>query len=49
MAKPIAGVEEIGYTDEGSSAVEINLITNMALISPSNNEPVSPIKILAGE
>ena len=34
--------------DEGSAAIEINLITKMEFSSPINNEPVSPIKIFAG-
>ena len=48
MVKPIAGAECMGIFTSGKLATLINLITRMAFISPSNNDPVSPIKIFAG-
>ena len=48
MANPIAGAEASGKAEAGSEATEINFTTKTAFKSPISNEPVSPIKILAG-
>ena len=49
MAKPTAGDACIGKWEPGVAAKLINLITSIQLIKPKSREPVSPIKILAGE
>ena len=49
IEKPIAGADAIGKLDAGLPAILINFITSIEFTSPNNSEPVSPIKILAGE
>ena len=49
MAKPIAGAAANGSLTSAEPAILINLITIMELNKPINNDPVSPIKIFAGE
>lgn len=47
-AKPSAGADCKGNADAGFDATFMNLITSMEFTSPINNEPVSPMNILAG-
>src|SRR6185312_8834877 len=47
-AKPSAGADCKGNVEPGFDATLMNLITSIELTRPINNEPVSPINILAG-
>src|SRR4029077_1808681 len=49
IAKPIAGADSRGNPSEGSAAISINFITKTEFNRPISKEPVSPIKIFAGE
>src|SRR5580693_4964537 len=49
IAKPIAGADSRGNPREGSAATVINFITKTEFKRPMSKEPVSPIKIFAGE
>ena len=49
IAKPIAGADWRGNPRDGSEATVINFITKTEFKRPISKEPVSPIKIFAGE
>ena len=49
IAKPIAGADSKGKPRDGSAATAINFITKTEFKRPISNDPVSPIKIFAGE